>query len=326
VPDASLGFHSTLAWLLEEFVLEKRGLGYCYKAGVNKLRQLERLWRENPESPPALTREWAERFISVRPTENNSVSAIGRVGVWRQLARFCRRRGIDAYLPDARSVPMVGAPYTPFIYTREQVAALFAAADALPIHCFSPRRPWAMGLLYRLLYGTGLRLSEALGIHYRDFTPDTGILLVRRGKNRNERAIPVAPSVAERLRTHIRLFPDEPDTPFFLSPRRRAALNISAVGIFFPRLLQAADLPPRAGRKGPRIHDLRHTFAVHRMENWIRAGEDPEAKIPLLASYMGHVCLRDTYYYLRVTRQLFPMIAGRTQAHVGAIVPEGDHS
>lgn len=317
-------FDGPLADLLGDFIQYKQDRGYAYTTGIMTLRQLERLWMENPSGAPLLSRKYAERFIVRRPTEKTGQTSRYRSVLWRQLALFAARRGFDAYLPDPRLDPIPGSAFTPFIYTRTQLAALFAVVDALPFDKLTPRRAWAMGLLFRLLYGTGFRLGEALDLQYRDFDGTAETLIVRHGKNNKTRTVPVASSLAVRLRKHIRRYPDAPETPFFLSPRHRAPLRHCAVEVLFRELLAAAELPPRAGRVGPRIHDLRHTFAVHRMENWLRDGVTLEAKLPLLATYMGHTHLRDTYYYLRVTVQLFPDIVARFRARLGAIVPEGD--
>ena len=316
-------FRSPMAKLLKDFIAEKRAMGFSYKTGTDLSGMLDRLWRHTAgQSKPALNREWAERFIAMRPGETNGSASYTRASVWRELARFAQRLGLDAYIPDILSTPAHKRPYTPFIYTRSQLSALFAAVDALKTGSCSRRRPWAMGLLYRLLYGAGLRLGEALNLHYRDFDTETDLLTIMQSKNSAMRIIPVASSLVERMHEHLRRFPDTMDTPFFLSPLRRHAWSKYTVQEPFADVLRAANLPSRMNRQGPRIHDLRHTFAVHRLENWIRAGEDVNNKIHALSVYMGHLDLRSTYYYLRVTQQMFPDITRRLDKIGGSIIPQ----
>lgn len=316
-------FRSGMAGLLKAFLSEKREFGFTYESETLALVRLDRMWRETSGAPVTLSREWAEQFMAMRHTEANTGGARRRVSIWRELARFARRQGLDAYIPDIHECPVRTEPYVPFIYTRGQLASLFAAADALKPHASTPRRPWAFGLLLRLLYGAGLRLGEALALRVRDFDPAPALLTVH-GKNKRKRILPVAPSLAERLREHRLRFPGALDAPVFLSPKRNAPLNDSTIRRPFRRLLKEARLPLRENRQGPRLHDLRHTFAVHRMENWIRAGEDMNTKIHLLSVYMGHASLYATYYYLRVTSQLFPDITRRFAETAGHVIPEED--
>jgi len=319
-------FRSSKANLLYDFIEEKQSLGFSYEGGADLLGMLDRLWRNTTgQTAPALNQEWAERYIAMRPKETSGVASHSRACVWRELARFALRRGFDAYIPDFLSTPAFKTPYTPFIYTRAQLFALFAAVDAMkPFFSWSPRRTWTMGLLYRLLYGAGLRLGEALNLRYCDFDVETGLLTIRKGKNQTTRVIPITASLVERMREHLRRFPDTTDTPFFRSPLRRNGWRTSTVQVPFLAILRTANLPPRTNRQGPRIHDLRHTFAVHRLENWIRAGEDVNNKVHLLSVYMGHVNIGSTYYYLRVTQEMFPHITARLNRKVGSIIPDED--
>ena len=315
------GFRSSLAGLLEAFVREKRTCGYKYERGVEILRQLDRRWATSNDAAPSLSQRWAERFFKARPGESSRGPA-NRASVWRELARHVRRSGLKAYIPDRHTMPLGHHSFAPFIFTRPQIGALLFAIDSLPIRRWSPRHPWAMGLLFRLLYGTGMRLGEALRLTSGDFDPQSDALIIRQGKNRRDRIIALAPSVAGRFREYCRRYPGNNDTPVFLSPLRPRALTKTAIRKTFRCALSAAELPPRVGGHGPRIHDLRHTFAVHRLENWYRAGENLEAKLPILAAYMGHARMRETHYYLRITASFFPEIARRLKAFTGDIIPQ----
>jgi len=319
------GFRSALADLLTGFVREKRALGYKYDLStLTRVRTLDKLFCSVSGEAPAPSRSWAERFLMLLPTKSSGDKR-QRAFMWRQFALYCRRQGLDAWVPDHHSLPIWRRDFCPFIYTRTQVAALFAAVDGLPYVPYSPRRTVNYRLLFRLLYGAGLRIGETLALRIGDCDQDSGVLRIRQGKNRKDRLIPLAPTLAERVAAHIRQFPAGPDTPLFLSPRHRREIDYSPIQrLFHVTLLPKAGLPPRRKNKGPRIHDLRHTFAVHRLENWFRAGENVEAKLPYLAAYMGHTNIRDTYYYLRITRSFFPEIVRRLEERVGNVIPQGD--
>lgn len=318
--DQPIGFQSPLADLIEAFVREKRACGYKYERAVEILRQLDRLWATSKDALPALSQKWAEQFFKVRPGESRQGPA-KRASVWRELARHARRNGLEAYIPSNHTMPLGHDSYAPFIFTRPQIGAILSAFDTLPIRNWSPRRPWAMGLLFRLLYGTGMRIGEALRLTNGDFDPQSNVLTIRQGKNRRDRIVPLAPSVANRFCEYCQCYPGSDDTPVFLSPLRPRALTKTAVRSSFRCALSSAGLPPRSRGQGPRIHDLRHTFAVHRLEKWYRAGENLEAKLPILAAYMGHTHMRETFYYLRITGAFFPEISRRLRAFTGEIIP-----
>ena len=316
-----LGFRSPLAGVLAEFVREKRACGHKYQTAVHYLHRLDRMWLAPVGGVPALSREWCDSFIRLRPGES-PIGPARRTSIWRELARHARRRGMDAYLSGPDVAPIHHRPYVPFIYTRAQLGALFAAADQATANYRCPRRPWIMGLMLRLLYGAGLRLGEALALTMGDYDPADNVLTVRQGKNQKDRYIPLALTLGEWLQGYCRRFPGDASTPIFLSPRHHRPILHGCVEKTFLTLLPKAGLPPRVHSSGPRIHDLRHTFAVHRLENWYLAGEDLTAKLPILSVYMGHSSLQNTYYYLRITASFFPEITRRFEAYAGDVIPK----
>lgn len=318
------GFTSALGHLLARHLREKRACGYQYGVDfVARLRQLDRFFLAERDGPSVLGPKGYERFVAYR--EGDAVSSPeNRARVWRQFALFCRRQGLDAHVPEQHDLPVRRQPYCPYIYARHELAALFDAVERLPYRRCSPRRIPNYRLLFRLLYGAGLRLGEALHLTVGDLDGASGVLTVRQGKNRKDRLVPLAPGLAQRAVDHVDRYPGGPDTPLFLSPLRPRGIDEYTVQhTFRTELLALAGLPPRVKRKGPRIHDLRHTFAVHRLEHWFLAGEDVEAKLPYLSAYMGHTHVRFTYYYLRITASFFPEITRRFGIRVANAIPEG---
>ena len=322
MPNDQMGFCSQWALFLANFVREKRTCGFKYKTQRTALLPLDRMWCEPGAPHPSLSRVWAERFIAARPGEAPSCPP-QRASLWRQLAQYGLRQGKEAYIPPTHSTPLAPREIVPYIYSRSELKALFATIDQHPYASWSPRLTFTMPVLFRLLYGAGLRLGEALSLRHGDFDTGEGVITIHQGKNQKDRLVPVAPAVAKRLATYCHRFPGMINEPIFLSPVRQHALSLHGVESLFLRLLKRAGLPPRQKKRGPRIHDLRHTFAVHRLEKWYLAKENLEAKIPLLSAYMGHKTLRDTYYYLRITSSFFPEIAHRLEAFTGDVIPKG---
>ncbi len=173
----------------------------------------------------------------------------------RGLAQYMRRQGILAWSPP----PHAATPrYLPHIFTPAELAALFAAIDACSVDPRSPYRHWIFPVLFRLLYGTGIRISEALALTYHDFDSKAGMIHIRHGKGDKERRIPLHATLVARLEDYVARFPShDPDGPLFPNPRSKA-YTTSAIYGAFRRFLWAAGIS-RGGRgKGPRFHDVRY--------------------------------------------------------------------
>lgn len=323
-----IDFSGPFAELFRGYILEKRACGFKGKAELTHLHELERWWSAS-EKPPALSRYWAEKFLSLRAGESDRTQTI-RAWLWRTLAQYARRHGIRAYVPEAYNPQWRLRQYTPYIYTRAELGSLFLAADALgDDRTIAPRKSHTVALMLRLLYGTGMRIGEALKLLRRDVDIQNAVLTVIDGKVLKDRLLPLPPRLTERMAEFLRRFPGRDGEPVFLSPVRRHSYNLDMFHRMHYTLLLQTGLPPRRDRQGPRIHDLRHTFAVHRLEKWYRAGEDLNAKLPVLSAYLGHAVLEDTCYYLRLTESFLPEIARRSQKFTGTLLPrenddEGD--
>ena len=168
-----------------------------------------------------------------------------------------------------------------------------------------------------LLYSTGIRISEACNLNLESFHPDKQCLYIAQGKFRKARWLPLHDSTHQALEHYIdrRLAkkPNAPDDPLFLH-RRGRRLCYATVYYAFRRLLDQCGItgPEHAN---PRIHDLRHTYAVHRLLAWYRDGQDINARLPILATYMGHVDIRSTQLYLRPTAELLEHVSTRFHDH-----------
>ena len=241
--------------------------------------------------------------------------------VVRQFSRFLCRFGYCAYMPDSTLAPRGQSSFAPRILTHEEIRKLLQAVDTLEPTARSPLRHLIMPEVFRLLYGCGFRLGEVLKLRVRDADLDQGIVTVRQGKFRKDRLVPLALSLVNRLRKYTARFENRPlDAIFFPAPTGGSFSLRTIYGLFRKLLLQCEIA--HAGRgKGPRVHDLRHTFAVHTLMRWYRDGEDLDAKLPLLATYLGHQHLSGTQRYLRLTAELFPEITVRLDAAFGEVIP-----
>jgi integrase len=230
-------------------------------------------------------------------------------------------RGFAAYLHSLdSSVPTIppgllpgrGRRAVPYLYSGDDLVALLRQTETLQ----TPLRAATMRTFVGLLAVTGIRLSEALAVDDGDFDAGAGVLLVRHGKFGKQRLLPLHPSTVEAL-TAYRTIRDErfplPVSPALLVSQAGTRLLISDVELTFARLVHRTGLVPRSSSCRPRIHDLRHAFAVRTLLEWYRDGGDIDARMPLLSTYLGHVSPKNTYWYLDSAPELMAEAARRLQ-------------
>jgi integrase len=213
-------------------------------------------------------------------------------------------------IPPKGVFPACRPPYTPFIYTPAQIGALLARTAQLPPA--GSLRPWTYCTLFALLAVTGLRISEALNLHLDDVTADG--LLIRETKFHKSRRVPLHPSADAGLERYLerRRELGGGDDHVFISLRRRV-LSYPIVIATFLAILRAIGLHPGPGQRGPRLHDLRHTWAVRALETCPPGYEQVGQNILAVATYLGHAKLASTYAYLHTTPQLLATIADQCE-------------
>ena len=309
---------SLLSWT--DFFRKSTPVDTDYHEPTRILRHLDHFLVQEGLTTCDLPRSVAQKWLAKRAHESSRTQQ-QRIMVVRQFSRFLCRLGYSAYMPDSTLAPREQSSFAPRILTPEEVRKLFQAVDALEPTARSPLRHLIMPEVFRLLYGCGFRLGEVLNLRVRDVDLDQGIVTVRQGKFRKDRLVPLALSLVKRLRKYAARFENRPpDTIFFPAPDGGSFSLRTVYGLFRKLLLQCGIA--HAGRgKGPRIHDLRHTFAVHTLLRWYRDGEDLDAKLPLLATYLGHQHLSGTQRYLHLTAELFPEITARLDALFGEVIP-----
>jgi integrase/recombinase XerD len=176
-------------------------------------------------------------------------------------------------------------------------------------------------VLFRTIYACGLRCSEARRLRPDDVDTDTGILQVRDAKGGKDRQVPVSEALRVRLADYDAQVVGRPGREWFFPGHAGLPLTLGNVERNFRRFLWQARISHGGRGHGPRVHDLRHAFAVHNLRFWFAQGDDVGALLPVLQTYMGHSSLSDTAYYLRLTAESYPDITARVQQATGDVVP-----
>ena len=238
----------------------------------------------------------------------------------RELARWLGRRGAPAYvLPDGA----LGRParYVPHIYTDQELAGLFTQTDRCSYCSLVPFRHLVMPVLFRTIYACGLRASEARLLRVADVDIDTGVLQIRAAKGGKDRQTPVSAPLHARLADYHAHVVGRTGGEWFFPGTTGQPLTLGNLDKNFRRFLWQARISHGGRGHGPRVHDLRHTFAVNNLRAWFARGEDVGALLPVLQAYMGHSSPDDTAYYLRLTAESYPHITAQVRRVVGDVVP-----
>jgi integrase/recombinase XerD len=313
-------FHSALAPWIEQFIAEKQACGYKYAVEGEVLGRLDRFLREQGLETAGLPRALVERWIAKGPNESPRTQR-ARIGLVRRLATFLLRHGCPAYVPDARLTAREPFPFVPHIFRHDEIRRLLAAADALPVNPRSSLRHRVMPAIFRVLYGCGLRVGEAIALRVGEVDLCAGVLVVLQGKFRKDRLVPLAPSLSQYLRCYADSFGARPPEALFFPASHGGHYHRHTIYYAFRQLLWQCRISHGGRGRGPRLHDIRHAHAVHRLAQWYREGADLNALLPVLATYLGHRSVSETQHYLRLTAELFPDLTARTEAAFGHVIP-----
>jgi integrase len=303
---------SPLRQALVDYLAVRRALGYKLKRPEKLLPQfltyLENLGEERLSTKTALA--WA-----TLPTGGWSWWHF-RLSVVRGFA--IHLSGIDptTEVPPGDLLPPRSCHATPYLYSEEDVAALMAAAAILR----KQHRVATYRTLIGLLVVTGMRVGEAIGLDRGDFDSMGGLLIVRNAKFGKSRELPLHPRTVDVLCDYLHR-PDRPhsagSTPALFVSTAGTRLLYTEVHRTFRRLVRRAGLKPRSVSCRPRLHDLRHSFAVRTILDGYRKGGDPTVRLPLLSTYLGHVDPGNTYWYLSAAPELLALAADRLERHLG---------
>jgi integrase len=302
---------STLRSSLREYVAMRRGLGCKFQHQEKRLTAFVGFMEERGAA--VITRKLALEWATQPPDRRPS---------WALRLTDVRGFAHHLYSVDARTeVPPTGvlpgpSRAKPYIYTELEIRKLLTAALALPPTDGLHR--WTYYCLFGLLAVTGLRISEALAIRRADVDLKEGILTIRDTKFGKSRLVPLHPTsrcilvqYAKRRDAHL----NPPRSPYFFVAERGGQLLLQYVHRVFWRLSRQTGLRGPADHTGPRLHDFRHRFAVYTLLAWYRSGQSVELLLPVLSTYMGHTCVRDTYWYLSACPELMGHAARRLEKH-----------
>ncbi len=259
---SSKPFWSIYAPYINDFISLKRSLGYKYEQEERLLYRFDRFILDQGHTSVVLTKELSDKWADKSHNEAE-LTIYCKIKVVKQLAEYLRDQGIKTYVPQLPKYP--GWTYIPYIYSHEEINKIFRACDSLRMQCRNiDSCLLIIPCLFRMLYGTGIRISEALSLKNKDLNLNESYLTLKDTKNGKDRLIPISASLASVCKDYLSHRDNLPieglnrqNGPFFVS-LKGGVCQYTAVHHWFRKVLEIAGIPFTGNRKGPRIHDIRY--------------------------------------------------------------------
>jgi integrase/recombinase XerD len=310
------GVNSVIAQRLEDYLTLRRGLGFKLKRQGQYLADfvahLDKIGAVTVTTELAVA--WATRPANAHPSWWGE-----RLSAVRGFARYLASFDPTTQVPPTNLLHAQHPRAIPFLYSAADITKLVTAATRID----TPLTATNYRTLIGLLAVTGMRVGEAIRLNRDDVDHGEGLVVVRDSKFGKSRELALHPSTVAALRDYAvvrdRYWP-HPGTDAWFVSAKGTRLSYNTVSHRFHELTQIAGLTPRSSRCRPRIHDLRHSFAVDTLLGWYRAGEPVQARLSLLSTYLGHVDPAATYWYLSATPELMHLVAGRLPL-IGPVMP-----
>jgi integrase len=315
--------NSVFAPYIAEFIGQKRALGNKYNVAAEVLNLFDDFCVQQDIQELALSELLYQKWSLKRPSESDSTHIL-RLTYTRSFSKFLYNNGIDAPAT-FHPLPRGSKAFVPYIFTKDEINRFLDTVDKenQKVNPNSPIRHLVFPVLFRMLYTCGLRLNEALHLKVEDVDLEQGVLLVRNAKGGKDRMVVMSDSMTTvcysyRLEKAIENFPSE----YFFPAPDRGFYDSSTVYDNFRRYLHKSGIPHKGRGNGPRLHDFRHTFAVHVLNSWAEQGKDLYTCLPILSTYLGHSRLTGTQKYLQLVPEAYGLLTDSFESKYRHIFPE----
>lgn len=314
-------YSSSLATHIMGLIEQKRSLGYKYSSEAALLRRFDRFCEEHHPHETTVSREIMMAWATKQPAESPATLQ-NRISPVKELAKYIIRLGHGAFVYPSGLMPRVPR-YIPYIYTNDELKLIFTQTDRCHVCPEVPYRHLVMPVFFRMLYGCGMRLSEARLLRVMDVNLNEGVLTVTNAKLDKHRQIPVSPELLGRLKEyHSSVHLLSAPTDWFFPGYGGKPMTVGNVEKNLRKFLWQARISHGGRGKGPRVHDFRHTMAVHCLRAWVLEEKDLRSYLPVLQTFLGHASFSDTAYYLHLTADLFPNITEKLERTFGDVIPK----
>ena len=317
-------FRSRLKEDLEAFLVQKRAAGYPYHTSASVLGYLDTMIAKHYPDRTLLSKEICDSWIE-QCSKLHQNTLLRRVTPVRQFGKYLAGTGKPAYIIPS-GIPHKQIRYEAHIFTETELKAFFTSVDQCRNSPFSSFRCYVIPVFFRLLFTCGLRSSEARLLNTDDVDLASGKILIRKTKGWEARIIYVSADMLDLLCRYNRIISQAiPGRKAFFPNQKGGYYSGHTPNVWFHEFWDI--LPEASVTKGnkPRVHDLRHTYCVYRLNQWVREDADLNALYPYLSEFVGHSNFADTDYYLTLAEPFYPELETRMRKVNTAILPEVPH-
>lgn len=306
---------------IKNYIELKQAIGYKYITNAESLWRFDEFTLKKYPKATTFTKEIVLEWCKKRTYETQA-NQNRRASDMREFGKYLDSIGIKAYILPKRFFSK-DKQYVPHIYTIDELARFFAETNKCK-YCYEcPYRHHIMPVIFRMIYMCGLRVSEARLLKVADVDLKNGVLTINQSKKDNSRLVPMSAALTKLCRkftkkVHVHSLPES----YYFPALNGKPMRLCNLYNNFRRFLWRAKISHGGRGSGPRIHDFRHTYAVHCLKKWAEQEKDLTAYLPILKTYMGHDSFYETAYYLSLTADVFPHITLKMEAKYSEIIPE----
>jgi integrase/recombinase XerD len=306
---------------IQDFIEIKQAIGYKYLSEAEHLKRFDKFTEEKYSTAKNVTKEIVMDWCSKKPYEEQQ-NLCSRASIIRQFSLHLDNIGVDAYVIP-KNYFKSAEKYIPHIYTDNELKHFFCETDKCHYTSEFQYRHLIMPVIFRMIYSCGLRVSEARLLKVADVDLTSAILTVNHSKKDNCRLVPMTGDLAERCYRYSKEVHKNVESQQYYFPfTENRPITITNMYHNFRRFLWKAGISHGGRGYGPRIHDFRHSFAVHCLKKWSDQEKDLMVYLPILRVYLGHDSFEETAHYLRLTADVFPGITLKIETKYPDIIPE----
>ena len=296
--------------LSQAFLQQKQFLGYRYKTEEIVLKEIVTFLNERD-----ITKEVTEEYARIN--QNRHSNTIARnMGVLREFCKYLKTQGIDCYQIPEKVYPQNHKNYTPYIFSHQEIKTIYQNLEvALKGYHYSYYKKLAYPLVIKILYQTGMRLGEVLSIQRQDYLIEDGSFHLKNTKNNQERLVFLPESLKQEMNAFILKFCYQLEEESVLF-----SFSSSAIEKYFYKVLKLSHIPRR--ENSPRVHNLRQTFVVHKIEEYVNDEKDINVMLPILQKHLGHQSLKALSYYFHLTKDILGEIRMMSEYEFNDLIPE----
>jgi integrase/recombinase XerD len=315
-------FKSVYAKHIVNFIDYKKSLGYKYETESYALLRFDGMCVEAGKSEPILDELVISKWINQSQYESFHTKA-QRKSIIKMFGLYLNSHGIKAYIPMTRFTSYRTNSFKPYIFTHEQAKLLLKLSYRVVTQRGGTSTMYLdFPLIVNLLYCTGMRISEVLNMYIKDFDLNTGVIHIQNSKFEKSRLVPVSNSLKTLCVNYFReVHTISGANDWFFSNLYHHKYHKGTIYANFRKLLRMCNISHGGKGTGPRLHDLRHTFAVHSLQSLISQGKDIYVSLPILSEYLGHSNIYSTEKYLRLTAEIYPEISEKSNSIIPEVTP-----